>query len=63
MATQSEQMLLYDDQEAEKKQEENGLLGQILTKKHQQIKAEWIKRNAKGAPKKNKLKTVVVKSE
>lgn len=64
VATQTEQMLLFDEHEADRKQEENGFLGQILTKKHQQIKAEWIKRNAKGAPKKTtKPKTLVVKSE
>jgi hypothetical protein len=60
IATQVEQMILSDEQEVDKKAEEDGFLGQILTKKHQQIKAEWLKRNAKGVPAK-KVKTKVTK--
>ncbi len=54
LATQTEQMELYDEEEQIKKDDENLFINQVLTKKHQQIKAEWLKRNAKGAPKKKR---------
>lgn len=54
LATQTEQLLLLDQETAAQRDAESGFLGQILTKKAQQIKAEWIKRNAKGGPLKKK---------
>jgi hypothetical protein len=48
MALQVEQMKLFNENEDLKKQNENLFLEQILTKKNQQIKAEWLKKNAKG---------------
>lgn len=54
IAAQTEQMELYDEEEQIKKDDENHFIDQVLTKKHQQIKAEWLKRNAKGAPKKKR---------
>jgi hypothetical protein len=52
MALQVEQMKLYNENEYLKKQNENNFINQILTKKNQQIKAEWLKKNAKGGFKK-----------
>lgn len=56
MATQSEQMELRDEKEDIKRQEENAFLQQILTKKHQQIKAEWLKKNVKAGAVKKSIK-------
>jgi hypothetical protein len=52
IALQVEQMKLYNENEYLKKQNENNFINQILTKKNQQIKAEWLKKNAKGGFKK-----------
>lgn len=47
IATQTEQMELCDVEEGIKKESEDQLLEQILTKKQQQIKAEWLKRRTR----------------
>jgi hypothetical protein len=57
MALQIEQMKLFNENEDLKKQSENAFLDQILTKKNQQIKAEWLKKNAKGGFKKRNLQS------
>lgn len=54
IATQTEQMELFEEEENIKKDDENQFIQQVLTKKHQQIKAEWLKRNARGGAKKKK---------
>jgi hypothetical protein len=42
---QQEQITLYNDDDRMKKEEEEDFIGQIITKKEQQIKAEWLKKN------------------
>ncbi len=58
-AVQLEQMELHDRDQRMKKDGEDGFIDQILVKKQQQIKAEWLKRNAKnkGAAKSKGAKT------
>jgi hypothetical protein len=46
-AVQLEQMELYDEDQRNKMHTEVVFIDQILVKKTQQIKAEWLKRNAK----------------
>lgn len=48
MALQTEQMQLHTTEEVVALTTEEALLGQILTKKQQQIKAEWLKRKKAG---------------
>jgi hypothetical protein len=57
LATQLEQMQLFEDEEQLKKDDESTFIDGILTKMHQQIKAEWSKKMARGGgPKKTTLK-------
>ena len=44
-AVQSEQLSFYSDNERIKKETEVEFIDQIITKKNQQIKAEWLKKN------------------
>ena len=46
-AVQMEQMELYQEDQSIKKNTENQFIGQILTKKSQQIKSEWLKKYGK----------------
>eukprot|EP01031_Cornospumella_fuschlensis_P039468 gene39468-48048_t len=51
VAVQTEQMALCEMDFVSKKENEDQYIDQILTKKHQQIKAEWLKRKNRTAPK------------
>jgi hypothetical protein len=51
-AVQLEQMALHEEGEGVKKDGESDFIGQIITKKNQQIKAEWLKRYGKNRAKK-----------
>ncbi|RYH28648.1 hypothetical protein EON65_11445 [archaeon] len=51
VAVQTEQMSLCEMDFVTKKEGEDHYIDQILTKKHQQIKAEWLKRKNRTAPK------------
>jgi len=46
-AVQMEQMELFDEDQRTKKELEDQFMGHIITKKNQQIKAEWLKRNGR----------------
>ena len=46
-AVQLEQMELFDEDQRMGKETEDHFMGQIITKKNQQIKAEWLKRNGR----------------
>ncbi len=63
IALQVEQMKLYHENEFLKKQSENQFIDQILTKKNQQIKAEWLKKNAKGGFKKKNIQNKMNQSK
>jgi len=51
---QLEQLELLTLEKKMKEQEENVFIGKILDQKNQQIKAEWIKKNAKKKKRKDK---------